>query len=288
MVLEVFLVSSLIEKGQGYSLGNISGGLTKSASLHIWHKKKSRLSQRHDRIFCATMCSLVHVMCTSNNSDPWNERANPWRPPAPFARRLGTTAKVEGRVDSWGAPATCRCDVRRSHASAQWRLDTTRVYPCRAVRPLGVAPQRSRPSFMYPSTCAPYTRRTCWRTNRVAAVSVPGWRRLYRARAGASPPAQATSLTTRLWGARPPPTIHCLSTRKCIRFVSTVFSYDDRVNCHKTRICPGMHRTWPTDIQKQQRSGMGRQTSTHKISYHVKASQFTNLGTIPVIRWQHT
>lgn len=174
MVLEVFLVSSLIQKGQGYSLGNISGGLTKSASLHIWHKKRSRLSQRHDRIFCATMCSLVHVMCTSNSSDPLERKSEPEAAAgtAPLARRLGTTASRR----------TCRLvgcarhlPMRREEEpSAQWRLDTTRVYPCRAVRPLGVAPQRSRQSFMYPSTCAPYTRRTCWRTNRVAAVSVPG------------------------------------------------------------------------------------------------------------------
>ena len=76
-------------------------------------QKKSRLSQRHDRMFCATMCSLVHVMCTSNNSDPLERKSEPVAAAGTARSPLGYNCKVEGRVDSWGAPATCRCDVRR-------------------------------------------------------------------------------------------------------------------------------------------------------------------------------
>ena len=76
---------------------------------------------------------------------PWNERANPWRPPAPLARRLGTTAKVEGRVDSWGAPATCRCDVRRRQCKRAMAPghDSRLSVSCREAvrcRPATVAP----------------------------------------------------------------------------------------------------------------------------------------------------
>jgi len=126
-------------------------------------QKKSRLSQRHDRIFCATMCSLVHVMCTSNNSDPLERKSEPEAAAgtAPLARRLGTTASRR----------TCRLvgcarhlPMRREEEpSAQWRLDTTRVYPCRAVRPLGVASVFHISIHLCPVP-APlaYTLRTCW------------------------------------------------------------------------------------------------------------------------------
>ena len=63
MVLEVFLVSSLIEKGQGYSLGNISGGLTKSASLYIYGTKKISLvpAARQNFLCNDVLFSACHV-----------------------------------------------------------------------------------------------------------------------------------------------------------------------------------------------------------------------------------
>jgi len=61
MVLEVFLVSSLIEKGQCYSLGNISGGLTKSASLY-GTKKISLVPAARQNVLCNdVLFSACHV-----------------------------------------------------------------------------------------------------------------------------------------------------------------------------------------------------------------------------------
>ena len=124
MVLEVFLVSSLIEKGQGYSLGNISGGLTKSASLY-GKKKISLVPAARQNFLCNNVLFSWVRSCMScahrTIQTPWNERANPRRPPARH-RSLAAWVQlqVEGRVDSWGAPATCRCDVRCQARNGAW------------------------------------------------------------------------------------------------------------------------------------------------------------------------